>query len=129
MTKHRRPPDSVSDDIHPDNPEPPSPEPPNRGASAPEPSTLEAPTPEVFDPGEALQRLYLDLVDIEAIANAANEAVVQLPFPADREARRVFNRVYTLVSKVADESSSAIDRGNQLMAQLAVHLARRKKTS
>jgi hypothetical protein len=91
MRKHRRPPDRVSNDIHPDNPEPPSPEPPNRGASAPEPSTLEsptleAPTPEVFDPAEALQCLYLDLVDIEAIANAANEAVVQLPF--QRTARR-----------------------------------------
>jgi predicted amidophosphoribosyltransferase len=71
-------------------------------------------------------------VDIEAIANAANaanEAVVQLPFPPDREERRVFNRVYTLVSKVADEANAAVNRGNQLMAQLAAHLQRRKTES
>jgi predicted amidophosphoribosyltransferase len=68
-------------------------------------------------------------VDIEAIANAANEAVVQLPFPPDREARRVFNRVYTLVSKVADEASAAVSRGNQLMSQLSVNLKRRKTES
>jgi predicted amidophosphoribosyltransferase len=68
-------------------------------------------------------------VDIEAIANAANEAVVQLPFPPDREERRVFNRVYTLVSKVADEANAAVSRGNQLMAQLSVNLKRRKRES
>jgi hypothetical protein len=43
--------------------------------------------------------IYLDLVDIEALANAANEAVVQLPFPAERGERRVFNRVYTLAPR------------------------------
>jgi hypothetical protein len=41
----------------------------------------------------------------------------------------VFNRVYTLVSKVADEASAAVDRGTQMMAALAVYLKRPKADS
>jgi hypothetical protein len=55
--------------------------------------------------------------------------VVQLPFPPDREERRLFNRVYTLLSKVADESSAAVNRGNQMMSALAVYLQRPKTQS
>jgi predicted amidophosphoribosyltransferase len=101
MTKHRHPQDSVSNDVHPDNPEP-------------------------FNPAEALQSLHLEVVQLEALANAANEAVVQLPFPPGRDARRPFDRVYALVSKVADETNAVVNHGDQLIAQLSAHLQRKE---
>jgi predicted amidophosphoribosyltransferase len=101
MTTHRHPQDSVSNDVHPDNPEP-------------------------FNAAEALQSLHLEVVQLEALANAANEAVVQLPFPAGREARRPFDRVYALVSKVADETNAVVNHGGQLMDALAAYLQRKQ---
>src|SRR4051812_27751866 len=83
MTKHRSPRNRVSKHV-----------PPHNTGDTESPST-----PDTFSPGEAQQSLYLQVVDLEALANAANEAVVQLPFPSDREARRPFSRVYTLVTK------------------------------
>jgi hypothetical protein len=61
-------------------------------------------------------------VDLEALTNAANEAVVQLPFPSDREAREPFNRVYTLVTKIANETSAMVRNGGQMMDALTAHL-------
>lgn len=150
MTKHRRPPDRVSNDIHHDNPDNPNltdaldnsdtpnptEAPDNPNPSTPNPTEIhnnpdnhhptEAPdNPDSFDPAEALQSLHLEIVQIEAIANAASEAVVQLPFPLGREDRRVFDRVYALVTKVADEIDAAVRHGDKLIAALSAHLRRR----
>lgn len=97
MSNHRHPQDRVSNDVHLDN-------------------------PSNFNPAEALERLHLGIVQVEALANAASEAVVQLPFPSDREARRVFERVYALVTKVAEETGAVVTYGNEQLAALAVHL-------
>lgn len=111
MSKHRRPRDSVSKDVQPHN--------------ADDTDTPDTPDiPDTFDPGDALESLYLMVVDLEALANAANEAVVQLPFPKGREARQPFNRVYTLVTKFADETSAAVSHGGKLMDALAAHRQR-----
>ena len=107
MPKHRRPRDRVSKDVPPHNTE-------NRGG---------------FNPVEALQILHLEVVQLEALANAAGEAVVQLPFPPGREARRVFDRVYALVMKVAEETSSIASHGDELVADLAAHLKGRETGS
>jgi len=103
MTKHRSPRNRVSNDVHPDNPD---------DTDSPDdtdnPDDDDTNNPATFDPGEALESLYLQVVDLEALANAANEAVVQLPVPPGREARLPFNRVYALVSKFADETSAVV---------------------
>ena len=107
MTEHRSPQGRVSNDVHPDN-------------------TNDRDTPDTFDPGEALQSLHLEVVDLEALANAANEAVVQLPYPSDREARRPFDRVCTLVGKLADETNRVVNRGSEMMDALTAHLQRKR---
>jgi hypothetical protein len=99
MKEHRHPQDRVSNDVHLDN-------------------------PSNFNPAEALERLHLEIVQVEALANAASEAVVQLPFPSDREERRVFDRVYALVTKVAEETGGVVTYGNEQLAALAVYLQR-----
>ena len=112
MEKHRSPRDRVSDDVHPHNTE--------------DTDKEDTDNPDTFDPAEALQSLHLEVVQLEALANAANEAVVQLPVPSDREARRPFDRVYALVTKVADETNAVVSHGGKLMDALAAHLQRKQ---
>ena len=90
MTEHRHPPSSVSNDVHENN----------------------------FECMEALHALRLEVVQLEALTNAASEAVTQLPFPSDREERRIFDRVYALVTKVADETTALVAYGDELIAEL-----------
>jgi len=110
MPKHRSPRNRVS-----------KPVPPHNIDDTDSPSN-----PDTFSPVEALQSLHLQVVDLEALTNAANEAVVQLPFPSDREERRPFNRVYTLVTKIAEETSVLVRNGGQMMDSLTAHLERKQ---
>ena len=87
MTEHRHPPSSVSNDVHVNN----------------------------LDCMEALHELRLEAVQLEALTNAACEAVTQLPFPSDREERRPFERAYALVSRVANETSALVAYGEELI--------------
>ena len=67
---------------------------------------------------EALHALRLELVQLEALTTRPSVAVTLLPFPSDREARRIFDRVYALVIKVADETSTLVAYGEELIAEL-----------
>jgi hypothetical protein len=98
MNEHRHPPDSVSNDVHVDN----------------------------FDPCEALESLYLEIIDLDAFSNAAAEAVVQLPFPSGHEERQPFNRVYTLVTDCAERISTLVGYSHELIARLGVYRQGRK---
>jgi len=122
MQKHRSPRNSVSDNVHPHNTD--DTDTPDNPDNPDDPDDPDDPAP--FNPGDALESLYLRVVDLEALANAANEAVVQLPFPKDREARQSFNRVYSLVTKFADETSAVVSHGDKLMDALTAHLQRKQ---
>ena len=110
MSKHRSPRNRVSKHVPPHNPD----------------DTASPSNPDTFSPVEALQSLYLQVLDLEAFTNAANEAVVQLPFPSDREERRPFNRVYILVTKIAEETNVLVRNGGQMMDALTEHLQRKQ---
>lgn len=116
MRKHRSPRNRVSDDVQPHNPDDTD--------NPDDPSNPD--NPDIFDPAEALQSLALEVVELEALAHAANEAVVQLPFPKSREARRPFDHVYALVGKVAEETNAVASHGYKLMDALAVYLQRKR---
>ena len=98
MSNHRNPQDSVSNDVHVDN----------------------------FDPAEALEHIHLEIIELEAFANAAAEATTQLPFPSGREERRPFDRVYALVTDLAERVSTLLFIGDELIARLAVYRELRK---
>jgi len=83
-------------------------------------------SPGTFDPAEALQNLHGQVIQLEAMTHAASEAVTRLPFPKGREDRRIFDRVYTLVTKVADETQALVRYGDELVSALAAHLQRRR---
>jgi hypothetical protein len=69
----------------------------------------------------------MEVVELEALTNAADEAVVRLPFPSDREERRVFDRVYSLVTKAAEETGTLVRKGDRLIAALQAYLKRRSE--
>jgi hypothetical protein len=79
-----------------------------------------------FDPAEALESLHTEIVQIEAIAHAAGEAVTGLPHALDPQQRRAFARIYALVSKLADDVGTAVTHGDEMIAALALHLQHRR---
>ena len=78
-----------------------------------------------FNAATALEALHTEIVDIEAFAHAAGEAVIRLPHTSNPELRRVFARIYTLVSKVAADVHAAVRHGDKLIAELSAHLQKR----
>jgi hypothetical protein len=104
MSCHRHTEDSVSNESSPHNAEPSDAEP--------------------FDPAEALQGLYGDLIPLEALIHAASELLTELPIPKEREARRDYERVVALVMKAADDAVAILRYGTELMEALAIHLKR-----
>jgi hypothetical protein len=89
----------------------------------PRPSVQATPAPDNFDPADALESLHTELTQLEAFAHAAGEAIIHLPAPTDPAQRRAFNRVYTLVTKVANDITTTVSHGDHLIAALSAHLA------
>jgi hypothetical protein len=75
-----------------------------------------------FNPCDALESLHTDLVQLEAFAHAAGEAVTHLPHTSDPKQRWDFTRLYALVSKVANDAAAAASHGDQLIAALSSYL-------
>jgi hypothetical protein len=75
-----------------------------------------------FSPADALESLHTEIVDLEAFAHAAGEAVTRLPRPSDPEQRRDLTRIYALVSKVANDAATAAAHGDELIAALSAHM-------
>jgi hypothetical protein len=74
------------------------------------------PTPDNFDPGVLINQLYEDLVEVEALAVTADEAVTQLPPRPRGKYGRTLARLYTLVSKTSGRAQGALERGEELVA-------------
>lgn len=82
-----------------------------------------------FSVAEALEALHTEIVEIEAFAHAAGEAVTRLPHTTNPELRRIFTRIYTLVSKVATDLTACARHGDELIAATSEHLQRRGKVA
>ena len=74
---------------------------------------------------DALESVYVDLIQVDAFAHAARQAIVELRYPANRAERRTYDRIYTLVTKVADEARAALLHGGALIAALSAHMEAR----
>jgi hypothetical protein len=75
-----------------------------------------------FNPADALESLHTEVVELEAFAHAAGEAVTRLPHTSDPKQRRDLTRLYALVSKVATDAAAAAAHGDQLVAALSTYL-------
>jgi hypothetical protein len=83
------------------------------------------PSPDNFDPGLLISLLYEELVEVEALAITADEAVTQLPPRPSGKYGRTMARLYTLVGKTSGRATAALERGEELVALHAAHLAAR----
>lgn len=97
MSKHRHPQDRVSNNPPLDN----------------------------FNPADALENLYAEMIQVEAFAYAASEAFEDLRLSSATE-RRAFDRTYILVTKAAAEASAALTHGAELVSALSNHMQARQ---
>ena len=81
--------------------------------------------PDNFDPGFLIEHLYEDLVEVEALAVTADEAVTNLPPRPRGRYGRTLTRLYTLVGKTSGRAQAALERGEELGALHAAHRAAR----
>ena len=76
-----------------------------------------------FDAGTALEYLRTDVVDIEALARAAEAAADALPEPTNDWQRVVFGRIQSLATKTSEHASASLRFAN---AQVDALVAQRK---
>jgi hypothetical protein len=90
---------------------------------------LNRPSHDNFDPGVLISLLisllYDDLVEVEALAITADEAVTMLPAAPSGKYKRTMARLYTLVGKTSSKANAALERGEELVALHAAYLAAR----
>ena len=73
-----------------------------------------------FEAGTALENLRAEMIDIEALARAAEAAAEALPFPTSDRQRLVFGRIHSLTTKASEQASASLRFAN---AQVAAHVA------
>lgn len=72
-----------------------------------------------MSPSDAFERLCLEVIQLEAVANAANVAMDECAPPI--EARRSFDRAHALISNTAEKASAAVALIGELKASLETH--------
>jgi hypothetical protein len=68
------------------------------------------------------RRVHVRLVEFEAFAHPAGEAVTRLPHASDPRLGRDFTGLCALVSEVATDAAVAVIHGDQLIAALSAYL-------
>jgi hypothetical protein len=93
----------------------------------PRPRLPKRPTPDNPDAETdvLIRLLYEDLVEVEALAVTADEAVTNLPPRSRGKYGKTLARLYTLVSKTSGRAQGALERGEELVALRAAQLMAR----
>ena len=73
-----------------------------------------------FEAGTALENLRAEMIDIEALARAAEAAADALPTPTSDRQRLVFGRIQSLTTKASQQAGASLRFAN---AQVAAHAA------
>ena len=82
-----------------------------------------------FDAGTALENLRAEVIDIEALARAAEAAAEALPMPATDRQRLVFGRIQALATKTSEQASASLRFANAQVAALTAQLEARRRTA
>jgi hypothetical protein len=82
-----------------------------------------------FDAGTALENLCAEVVDIEALARAAEAAAEMLPAPATDGQRVVFGRIQSLATKTSEQASASLHFANTQVIALAAQMEARRKAA
>jgi hypothetical protein len=79
-----------------------------------------------FDPATALENLRAEVVDIEALARAAEAAADALPAPATARQRILFGRIQSLATRTSQQASASLRFANAQVIALEVHMEARR---
>jgi len=79
-----------------------------------------------FDAGTALEHLRAEMIDVEALARAAEAAADALPAPATDRLRLVYGRIQSLATKTSQQASASLRFANAQVAALTAQLEARR---
>ena len=82
----------------------------------PRPKVPKRPLPDNPQLDVLIALLYEDLVEVEALAVTADEAVTNLPPRPRGKYGKTLARLYTLVGKTSGRAQGALERGEELVA-------------
>jgi hypothetical protein len=82
-----------------------------------------------FEAGTALENLRAEVVDIEALARAAEAAAEALPAPTTDRQRVVFGRIQALATKTSQQASVSLQFANAQVSALAAQMEARRKAA
>jgi hypothetical protein len=82
-----------------------------------------------FDAGTALENLRAEVVDIEALARAAEAAAEALPMPATDRQRIAFGRIQSLATKASEQASASLRFANAQVVALTAQMEARRKAA
>ena len=82
-----------------------------------------------FEAGTALENLRAEVVDIEALARAAEAAADSLPTPTTDRQRVVFGRIQSLATKTSEQAGASLHFANAQVAALAAQMEARRKAA
>ena len=88
---------------------------------SPRPKVPKRPPTHNLDPEilTTISLVYDGLVEIEALAVTADEAVTNLPVTPTGKHKRTLKRLYTLVGKTSERAQGVLERGEELTALVA----------
>ena len=82
-----------------------------------------------FDAGTALENLRAEVIDIEALARAAEAAADALPTPTSDRQRLLFGRIQSLVTKTSQQASASLRFVNAQVTALTAQMEARRKAA
>ena len=82
-----------------------------------------------FEAGTALENLRAEVIDIEALARAAEAAAEALPTPTTDRQRVVFGRIQSLVTKTSEQASASLHFANAQVAARAAQVEALRKAA
>ena len=74
-----------------------------------------------FERGTALENLRAEIIDIEALARAAEAAADGLPAPTADRQRLAFGRIQSLATRTSQQASASLRLANAQVAALAAY--------
>ena len=82
-----------------------------------------------FQASDALENLRAEMIDIEALARAAEAAADMLPAPTTDRQRMVFGRIQSLTTKASQQASASLHYANVQVTTLAALMEARRKAA
>ncbi len=81
------------------------------------------------DPATALENLRTEVIDIEALARAAEAAAAAPPAPTTARRRVLFGRIQSLATKTSQQASASLRFANAQVTALEAQMDARRKAA